>query len=744
MNEGVCNHTQDLSTDCAAFCQVRTNFQYGKEQIFPKSYCRGPATCTISENNTTTVSWTGKAQSKFVKALEVGVSGGYSTQTANATASASSVKLESGQCGYFAFVPITKSTCGTLTHAEKASDDGGTLNCGGNQTSIGNFCGEQLTLSPENSAKGETIFVRTKCDDAKPLPKEEQNEVYQKPNVPLKAGIYSGIAEAWRVDEASAKSDDDDDVKCDTYELSAKMSDCRRAFGVLVGSSNTSIQHGQSNQTFWAAHIETCAIAVTFDTKWAENCTGTYSEVALAAYTISDKCASNGKVCGRSTFKLGECAGHLSIVATNGQTPPELQNKDNSTQQSIQYQGNATQELKPGSEKPTIEESYEQSKDQSTEGSPYPSTTVTQIYGEQPSTSSSETSTSSIVTSTSSSETSTSSTVTSTSSSETSTSSTVTSTSSSETSTSSIVTSTSSSETSTSTVTSTSSGVTQPTLGSDEQFKEQPVKESSYISTAANQTNGEQPSTSLNETESTAESDEQFKEQVVEGLPQISTDGEQPSTTSNETESTGATETDDETTKKLIEEYLAKLTGQPPTSSNTTEYDPATDISDEEKAKLTKEFLAKLTEQLPNSSNETQSTGATEEEYEITKRLTEEYLAKLTEQNTTQKDPATDISEEERARLIKEFLAKLTGQLPTSSKEARSTIPLLGERQVKTDETQKVPSQGTDENKSPAYDTGQWKIPVQFDDKKWTQPQDGQSEPNKEEKNHVPSQEDQV
>ena len=108
--DGTCPYQNNLENDCAAFCEIRTNFQYSREQPFANTYCHGPMTCTVTSTHTRTVTWSSTLTPKFIEGMNIGVSGGYNDQTADAVARAFQVKLEIGECGYFTFVPITKTS----------------------------------------------------------------------------------------------------------------------------------------------------------------------------------------------------------------------------------------------------------------------------------------------------------------------------------------------------------------------------------------------------------------------------------------------------------------------------------------------------------------------------------------------------------------------------------------------------------------------------------------------------------
>jgi hypothetical protein len=80
--------------------RVRTTYHYIQEHI--QVYCRAEFTCSVTETKTTTLTFTQEAQFAldFVKALTLGVSGGYSEAKATATAVSRSFKPPAGVCGY--------------------------------------------------------------------------------------------------------------------------------------------------------------------------------------------------------------------------------------------------------------------------------------------------------------------------------------------------------------------------------------------------------------------------------------------------------------------------------------------------------------------------------------------------------------------------------------------------------------------------------------------------------------------
>ena len=102
---------------CAGYCEVRTNYFYGRESIFlANPYCHGfgqkGATCSISDTETTTaaINFNIPVAIKFADALTAGISGGYTKTWSQAIAQTRSITLSEGECGYWTFLPIIKET----------------------------------------------------------------------------------------------------------------------------------------------------------------------------------------------------------------------------------------------------------------------------------------------------------------------------------------------------------------------------------------------------------------------------------------------------------------------------------------------------------------------------------------------------------------------------------------------------------------------------------------------------------
>lgn len=99
--------------NCGAFCEKSTEYKYGRESIFlANPYCHGPMTCSISDTKTTTVanSVNFNVSPKLTDLFTAGISGGRTYTSGVAHAETKSVALKQGECGYFTFIPIMKTT----------------------------------------------------------------------------------------------------------------------------------------------------------------------------------------------------------------------------------------------------------------------------------------------------------------------------------------------------------------------------------------------------------------------------------------------------------------------------------------------------------------------------------------------------------------------------------------------------------------------------------------------------------
>lgn len=95
---------------CYTYCEVYQYFQYDVEQpILANPYCHGPLTCTVTDVQAFTYTYSGTFNvgigSDLAKVLSAGVTGGFSYASAKTQMVAKSVPLTTGQCGYMTFLP---------------------------------------------------------------------------------------------------------------------------------------------------------------------------------------------------------------------------------------------------------------------------------------------------------------------------------------------------------------------------------------------------------------------------------------------------------------------------------------------------------------------------------------------------------------------------------------------------------------------------------------------------------------
>ncbi|KAI1264081.1 hypothetical protein F5Y18DRAFT_428587 [Xylariaceae sp. FL1019] len=170
------------SVECASFCQVRTEFQFGREAPLNGTFCHGPINCTVSSSDTTTIGYKGGVTigQNLFNAIEAGVTAGYVQGDAHAIAEDSSVHLDKGECGYFTFVPVMRTFCGTLSHGDSPDKNDSCVNIVNEQ----NWC-DTTPRTINGQADGETIFVKTDCETRQPLSMDQQDTVYQHSGVAL-------------------------------------------------------------------------------------------------------------------------------------------------------------------------------------------------------------------------------------------------------------------------------------------------------------------------------------------------------------------------------------------------------------------------------------------------------------------------------------------------------------------------------------------------------------------------------
>ena len=94
---------------CNTWCEVYQEFIYDVEQpVKNNPYCHGPMTCTVSDSQAFTYTYSGQINvglGSAIKALSGGVTGGFSLAVADTQLVSKSVTLKQGECGYMTFIP---------------------------------------------------------------------------------------------------------------------------------------------------------------------------------------------------------------------------------------------------------------------------------------------------------------------------------------------------------------------------------------------------------------------------------------------------------------------------------------------------------------------------------------------------------------------------------------------------------------------------------------------------------------
>ncbi|KAI0127316.1 hypothetical protein BJ170DRAFT_624967 [Xylariales sp. AK1849] len=215
---GDCDGWHLEANECATFCQIielsgvdedffkqvwltdnqGITFFWGTESPFSKSTCHWPLKCSISESDSTSWSISFSGSPKVGKALKVGISGGFSYGQSTAYGRSWEFEPAKDQCGYFTFVPVLKTTCGTLSQADwiymgNNPDD---YICNANVQTNSAYCAPEA-WKPNNTPDGVVLFVWTDCTTQLPLPPDHQDPVYNLPGVALPHEVAASTQQAW-------------------------------------------------------------------------------------------------------------------------------------------------------------------------------------------------------------------------------------------------------------------------------------------------------------------------------------------------------------------------------------------------------------------------------------------------------------------------------------------------------------------------------------------------------------------
>ncbi|KAI1504090.1 hypothetical protein F5X99DRAFT_424618 [Biscogniauxia marginata] len=199
--DGACDYTkrQVHDTQCAFFCQVGTTFEYMTEKPLENTYCRGPRTCMINQDKLVYTGYEWGGSGSWAWAFDHGISGGFNGAANPIMAGPGEIPIADNECGYFTYVGIQKTVCGTLTEAQKHTDENGTY-CVDPQTTTGNVCVSDIATSsgnPHSPPQGHTVFVRTDCATREPLDAARQDPVYRRGSARMEAGALDAALQAW-------------------------------------------------------------------------------------------------------------------------------------------------------------------------------------------------------------------------------------------------------------------------------------------------------------------------------------------------------------------------------------------------------------------------------------------------------------------------------------------------------------------------------------------------------------------
>ncbi|KAF2470515.1 uncharacterized protein BDR25DRAFT_314693 [Lindgomyces ingoldianus] len=178
--------------DCAAYCEEKTAWFYGREIEFPLQ-CQSNSKCTLTTTDTITVtnSYTvnvgldgsaGDAKTGLLSALKVGFS--YSYSVASAKAQGLSQTAPDGYCGYWTFIPMYWASYGSLTHASLFTSAAlpftgmvPTTHCNRDAVTkkVYNY---KPVFDTSGNPVGETVFVKKNCVTHKKLCGVKQAPVY--------------------------------------------------------------------------------------------------------------------------------------------------------------------------------------------------------------------------------------------------------------------------------------------------------------------------------------------------------------------------------------------------------------------------------------------------------------------------------------------------------------------------------------------------------------------------------------
>ncbi|KAI5917745.1 hypothetical protein F4810DRAFT_716141 [Camillea tinctor] len=207
---GDCDYTknQAYGTECTFFCQKTTEFLYMVEKPLDHTYCRGPRTCMIKQDKPVDTGFQYTGSKEWNWALQNGISGGFDGNTHSIMGGPGEIPIAVDECGYFTYIGVQKSVCGTLTAAVKTIDENNTAHCIGPVTTTSPVCVTDVRKPsdyPNSPLTGQTVFVRIDCGTRMPLsdrqdPSYAPNSGARLDGPTLDAALQSWVRTRCRVD----------------------------------------------------------------------------------------------------------------------------------------------------------------------------------------------------------------------------------------------------------------------------------------------------------------------------------------------------------------------------------------------------------------------------------------------------------------------------------------------------------------------------------------------------------------
>lgn len=70
-------------------------------------------------------------------------------------------------------------------------------------------------------------------------------------------------------------------------------------------------------------YVNSCALAIYYQEDWTDDCKATKKDIDDYASAIFEGCQNpgNGKVGGKSQFKMDKCAAQIEVITTSGEPP---------------------------------------------------------------------------------------------------------------------------------------------------------------------------------------------------------------------------------------------------------------------------------------------------------------------------------------------------------------------------------------------------------------------------------------